>query len=354
GGDHPGRVLIVVHHLAMDGVSWRILIPDLAAVCAQLQSGAAPALEPPGTSMRRWAHALADAAREPQRTAEVELWQGMLNAPDPLLGARPVTVSDTAATAAHFAVRVSAPLTETLLTTVPRAFHAGVGDALLMALTMALTSWRRRRGIELPGTLVGLEGHGREEQVVPGADLARTIGWFTTLFPVRLDLSGVDLDDAFAAGPSVGVAMKTVKEQLLVVPDHGIGFGLLRYLNDDTAQVLSPLPMPQVSFNYLGRMGRTATETDEGWVPVEEPGLREKSAVPVAAVVDVNAMTVDSGDGPQLNSTWTYPPGVLTHEEVEELAQLWLQALAALGTHVESGGGGFTPSDLDLVELRQD
>ncbi|MDV6241555.1 non-ribosomal peptide synthetase, partial [Rhodococcus opacus] len=354
GGDHPSRVLIVVHHLAMDGVSWRILIPDLAAVCAQLQSGAEPALEPPGTSMRRWAHALADAAREPQRTAEVELWRGMLNAPDPLLGSRPVTVSDTAATAAHFAVRVSAPLTETLLTTVPRAFHAGVGDALLTALTMALTSWRRRRGIELPGALVGLEGHGREEHVVPGADLARTIGWFTTLFPVRLDLSGVDLDDAFAAGPSAGVALKSVKEQLLAVPDHGIGFGLLRYLNDETAHVLSPLPTPQVSFNYLGRMGRTATETDEGWVPVEEPGLREKSAVPVAAVVDVNAMTVDSGDGPQLNSTWTYPPGVLTHEEVEELAQLWLQALAALGTHTESGGGGFTPSDLDLVELRQD
>ncbi|MFD7010512.1 amino acid adenylation domain-containing protein, partial [Rhodococcus jostii] len=352
--EHPARVLIVVHHLVTDGVSWRILIPDLAAACAQLQSGAAPALEPPGTSMRRWAHALADAAREPLRTAEVELWQGMLKAPDPLLGSRRVTPSDTAATAADIAVRVPAPLTETLLTTVPRAFHGSVGDALLTALTMALTSWRRRRGIELSGALVSLEGHGREEQLAPGADLARTIGWFTTIFPVRLDLSGVDLDDAFAAGPSAGAAVKTVKEQLLAVPDHGIGFGLLRYLNDETAQVLSPLPMPQVSFNYLGRMGPTATATAEGWVPVDEPGLREKSAVPVAAVVDVNAMTVDSGDGPQLNSTWTYPPGVLTREEVEELAQLWVQALAALGAHAESGGGGFTPSDLDLVELRQD
>ncbi|WP_160103359.1 amino acid adenylation domain-containing protein, partial [Rhodococcus sp. T7] len=354
GGERPGRVLIVVHHLAMDGVSWRILIPDLAAACAQLQSGSAPVLERPGTSMRRWAHGLADAAREPRRAAELDLWRATLDAPDPLLGSRPLTASDTAATAADITVRVPAALTETLLTTVPRAFHGSVADALLTALTMALTRWRRHRGVDLPGALVGLEGHGREEQVVPGADLARTIGWFTTIFPVRLDLSGVDFDDAFAAGPSAGAALKSVKEQLLAVPDHGIGFGLLRYLNDETAQDLSSLTMPQVSFNYLGRMGGTATGAAERWVPVDEPGLRENPAVPVAAVVDINAMTVDSDDGPQLTSTWTYPPEVLTCAEVEELTQLWLQALAALGTHAESGGTGFTPSDLDLVALRQD
>ncbi|GCE43503.1 hypothetical protein Rhow_007733 [Rhodococcus wratislaviensis] len=353
-GERPGRVLIVVHHLTMDGVSWRILIPDLAAACAQLQSGSAPVLERPGTSMRRWAHGLADAAREPRRAAELDLWRAMLDAPDPLLGSRPLTLSDTAATAADLAVSVPAALTETLLTTVPRAFRGSVADALLTALAMALTRWQRHRGIDLPGALVGLEGHGREEQVVPGADLARTIGWFTTIFPVRLDLSGVDLDDAFAAGPSAGAALKSVKEQLLAVPDHGIGFGLLRYLNDDTAQSLSPLTMPQVSFNYLGRMGGTATETAEGWVPIGEPGLRENPAVPVAAVVDINAMTVDSDDGPLLSSTWTYPPEVLACEEVEELAGLWLQALAALGAHAESGGTGFTPSDLELVALRQD
>ncbi len=95
-------------------------------------------------------------------------------------------------------------------------------------------------------------------------------------------------------------------------------------------------------------MGGTATETAEGWVPVDEPRLRENPAVPVAAVVDINAMTVDSGDGPRLSSTWTYPPEVVTRAEIEELAQLWLQALAALGTHAESGATGFTPSDLDL------
>ncbi|MFC0449395.1 amino acid adenylation domain-containing protein, partial [Rhodococcus jostii] len=355
-GERPGRVLITVHHLAIDGVSWRILIPDLAMACAQVQSGATPTPAPAGTSMRRWAHVLVDAAREPHRTAELELWRGMLNAPDPLLGSRRVAASDTADTTADIEARVPAPLTDMLLTTLPQAFHGSVGDALSTALTMALIRWRQRREIDLPEALVSLEGHGREEQVVPGADLARTIGWFTTIFPVRLDLFGVDLDDAFAGGPAAGAAIKTVKEQLLAVPDHGIGFGLLRYLNSETATVLEPLPSPQVSFNYLGRMGRTAAASSDGWVPVDEPGLREISTagMPVASVVDVNAMTVDSGAGPELHSTWTYPPGVLTHEDAQELAGLWIQALAALGTHAESGGGGFTPSDFDLVALRQE
>ncbi len=351
-----GRLLIAVHHLAMDGVSWRIMIPDLATACAQLQSGATPVLEPPGTSMRRWAYALADAAHEPRRTAELELWQRILDAPDPILGSRPVAESDTALTAEDVEVHLPAPLSETLLTTVPQAFHGSVGDGLLTALTMALIRWRRHRRIDVEDALVNLEGHGREEQVVPGADLSRTVGWFTTIFPVRFDLSGVDLDDAFAGGPSAGAAVKAVKEILLAVPDHGIGFGLLRHLNNETTETLSRLSPPQVSFNYLGRMGGTAPENAEGWVPVDEPALREKAVadLPVAAVVDVNAMTIDAGEGPQLKSTWSYPPGVLTRDEVDELAQLWVQALAALGAHVESGGGGFTPSDFDLVELGQD
>ncbi|MDI9915348.1 non-ribosomal peptide synthetase, partial [Rhodococcus sp. IEGM 1379] len=347
------RLLIAVHHLAMDGVSWRILMPDLASACAQLQSGSEPMLEPAGTSMRRWAHALADAAHEPRRIAELELWRGMLEAPDPMLGSRPLALSDTAV---DIEVRLSPSLTEALLTTVPAAFHGSVGDGLLTALALALIRWRRRREIDVAEALLSLEGHGREEQLAPGVDLSRTIGWFTTIFPVRLDLRGVDLDDAFAGGPSAGAAIKKVKEQLLAVPDHGIGFGLLRYLNTDTAQLLSPQSMPQISFNYLGRMGASATGSADGWVPIEEPGLRERSAagIPLGAVVDANAMTVDTDDGPVLTSTWTFPPGVITREEVDELAQGWAQALYALGAHAQAGGTGFTPSDFDLVELRQD
>ncbi|MDV7268794.1 amino acid adenylation domain-containing protein, partial [Rhodococcus oxybenzonivorans] len=347
-----GRLLIVAHHVVVDGVSWRILIPDLATACAQVQSGVSPALPPVGTSMRRWAHGLADAALEPSRTEELALWRGMLGAPDPLLGSRTLTASDIRT--AEVEVRVPVDVTEALLTTVPQAFHGSVGDGLLTALTLALVRWRRARGIESEGALVTLEGHGREEQVVPGADLARTVGWFTSIFPVRLDLTGVDVDDAFAGGPAAAVALKTVKEQLHAIPDHGIGFGLLRYLNPETALPLSALPSPQLSFNYLGRLGAAASE-DGDWMPISEAGLAEAAhtGLPVPAAVDVNARTTDSGAGPELAATWAFPLGVLTTADVGELAQLWVSALAALTTQVKSGGGGFTPSDLNLVPLDQ-
>ena len=170
--------------------------------------------------------------------------------------------------------------------------------------------------------------------MVPGADLARTVGWFTTIFPVRIDLSGVDPVDAFAGGPAAGVAAKTVKEQLRAVPDRGIGFGLLRYLNRETAHTLSQLPVPQISFNYLGRVGGTDADASAGWVPIRDEDLRTVAAVdlPLASVLEVNVMTVDSDteDGPQLVAGWTFPPDILGADDVRQLGQWWLDALAGL------------------------
>ncbi len=184
------------------------------------------------------------------------------------------------------------------------------------------------------------------------------MGWFTTIFPVRIDLSGVDPGDAFAGGPAAGVAAKTVKEQLRAVPDRGIGFGLLRYLNRETAHTLSQLPVPQISFNYLGRVGGSDADASAGWVPIRDEDLRTVAAVdlPLASVLEVNVMTVDSDteDGPQLVAGWTFPPDILGADDVRQLGgQWWLDALAGLGEFA-AGGGGFTPSDFDLVDLRQE
>ncbi|WP_434739244.1 hypothetical protein, partial [Streptomyces katrae] len=88
---------------------------------------------------------------------------------------------------------------------------------------------------------------------MPGADLSRTVGWFTTVFPVRLDVGDVDLDEVFGAGPAAGTVLKSVKEQLLAVPGKGLGYGLLRHLNEETAAVLAPYSTGQIAFNYLGR-----------------------------------------------------------------------------------------------------
>ena len=116
----------------------------------------------------------------------------------------------------------------------PAAFHGGINDVLLTGLVLAVADWCRRRGRGAGqashAVLLDLEGHGREE-IFADVDLSRTVGWFTSLFPVRLDPGALDLDEALAGGPALGRALKLIKEQLRALPDHGLGYGLLRYLN---------------------------------------------------------------------------------------------------------------------------
>lgn len=150
-------------------------------------------------------------------------------------------------------VDIPADVTDALLTAVPAAYHAGVNDGLLAGLAVAVARWRGRRGVEEPSTLVRLEGHGREEALAPGADVSRTVGWFTSMFPVRLDTGDVDLDDVAAGEDAAGAVLKSVKEQLAAVPDKGAGFGLLRWSNPRSAPMLAAYADPQIGFNYLGR-----------------------------------------------------------------------------------------------------
>ncbi|HEY0640015.1 MAG TPA: condensation domain-containing protein, partial [Pseudonocardiaceae bacterium] len=362
GPSVAGRAVLVLHHLVVDGVSWRILLPDLAAAWARVRTGAAPELPPVPTSVRRWAHALADEAVTPRRVAELPFWQRVLDGPDPVLGRRrPDPDTDTMSTLGTVRVEVPAAVTEALLTTLPAVFHGGVNDGLLAALAMAVARWRAGRGVIEPSVLVRLEGHGREEGLVPGADLSRTVGWFTSMFPVRLDVSGVDLDAAFAAGPAAGDVVRAVKEQLLAVPDKGIGHGLLRHLNPATAEVLAASPEPQLGFNYLGRYSATTDMPRElrglGWAQamgVDDLAAAPDPDLPALSAVEISSFVTDTADGPRLAAEFAFPTGVLTTGEVRELADLWCAALSALAGHVDTpGAGGRTPSDLPLVTVGQ-
>jgi aspartate racemase len=352
----PGRLLVVAHHLVIDGVSWRILVPDLAIAWAQSSAGQRPRLAPVGTSMRRWAHGLDTAAG---KRDELDWWCRTLSAADPAIGARPVDpVVDVQATVATVEVALPTEVTRTVLTTLPRAFHGNVDDALIAGLALALTRWRDRHGIGVSETLLSLESHGRHDSALPGADLTRTVGWFTTIYPVRLDLSGIDIDDALSAGAAAGAAVKSVKEQLRRVPGHGIGYGLLRYLNADTATILGALPDPQVSFNYLGRLDTTPEALrDSEWMPaggnITGGGVQNPDAA-VAALLGINAVTMDTPDGPALSATWDYPAALITASEVTALAGLWRDAVTALAAHAaRPDAGGFTPCDFGLVDLDQ-
>ncbi|WP_051854800.1 non-ribosomal peptide synthetase [Streptomyces sp. NRRL B-1347] len=365
GSGRAGRLLAVLHHVVVDGVSWRILLPDLARAWQRLSRGEAPALDPVGTSVRRWAQALVTESRRPERAAELELWRGIVTGPDPVLGARRLDPAvDTVATQSKVRVRLPVHVTETLLTTLPAAFRGGVNDGLLTALAMAVAKWRSARGVSEPSALVRLEGHGREEAAAPGADLSRTVGWFTSFFPVRLDVSGADLEEAFAGGPAAGALVKAVKEQLLALPDKGIGYGLLRYLNPETAAVLEPHPVGQIGFNYLGRFSPDADMPAElrGLGFTQAPGVAELAeldagqdpAMPAPAELDINAHVTDAPTGPVLAALFTAPRGVLPAADVRELADLWCRALEGLARHAEQpDAGGPTPSDVPLVTVGQ-
>ena len=360
GPGKPGLLFLAVHHLAVDGVSWRILLPDLASAATQVAQARQPELEPVGTSLRTWAIRLAEQATDAHRLAELPLWRKALSGPDPQLADRPLDRErDVFGTARTLALTLPAEVTEPLLSTVPAAFGAGIKDVLLTGFAMAVASWRaRRRPTQGNAVLVEMEGHGREP-VVRGADLSRTVGWFTSSFPVRLNPGQVDWNDFWAGGPSVDAALARVREQLAELPDGGIGYGMLRYLNERTAPQLAALRTPQLGFNYLGRfaVGGSTETAAQDWSP--PPGVAGLSgggdgAMPVAHSLDLNAQTQDHPDGPRLIAAWSWPEDLFDEADVRELAQAWFRALTVLVTRASADGAAPTqPASTALVSLEQ-
>lgn len=245
-------------------------------------------------------------------------------------------MQDVAETARRLSLTLPADVTGPLLTTVPTVFGTGVNEVLLTAFALAVTDWDRGRGRQrADGVLLDLEGHGREELLAgvrPDADISRTVGWFTSLFPVRLD-PGVpdgDWDEVHAAGPAVGRALARVAGQLAALPDNGAGYGLLRHLNPETADVLGALPVPQLGFNYLGRFGAGGDDDNDNG----DGGLGgSDAAMPAAHALELNSLAQDRPDGPHLVASWSWPAGLFTEAEVNTLAEGWFRALRALVAH---------------------
>ncbi|MCU1609090.1 MAG: putative non-ribosomal peptide synthetase, partial [Pseudonocardiales bacterium] len=356
----PGRLLVLVHHLVIDGVSWRILLPDLVAAWKAITAGHGPELQPVGTSLRRWSQHLRVQAQDPRRLAEMQIWTQILNTPDPVLTDRVLDPTrDVAGTARQLTLTLPPDITVPLLTRVPAAFHGGINDVLLTALALALAQWRRRHGRgQHSAVLIDVEGHGREE-ITDGVDLSRTVGWFTTVFPVRLDPGPLSWDELRGGGPALGQAIKWVKEQLRMFPDHGIGFGLLRYLNSHTGPQLAALPIPQIGFNYLGRFSAAAAGgigDSGGWALASEATALggNDPDMPLAHGLEVNALVRDHQQGPWLDATWSWAEQMWSQSDVEEIAHQWFVAIRALVDHASHpGAGGHTPTDFPLVILNQ-
>lgn len=349
-----GRLVLVVHHLVIDGVSWRILCDDLDAAWRGVR------LEPEGTSLRAWSALLHDYARSAPTVAQLDDWRTALDGTrGAALAAAMDPARDTAGSVARHTVTVDAQETEALLTSVPAAFHANTEDVLLTALALAVAE---HRSGSTKGSSTGdralsvqLEGHGREHLAGAETDLSRTVGWFTSVHPVRIDPGAVDLAEARAGGPAAGQALKSVKEQLRSPREGGLGFGALRYLNPETAGALAALPVPELAFNYLGRFGAGDTRA---WQPVAGDDALFHGvdpALPLAHALEIDAHVAPGAGGARLTATWSYAPGALSAARVRDLAESWLAYLRALARHTTAGdAGGWTPSDLSLISLTQD
>nr|QEO73912.1 AMP-dependent synthetase and ligase [uncultured bacterium] len=340
GQHRQGRLLLVIHHLVIDGVSWRILQPDLVAAW----NGAALPEVP--VSLRRWAELA------PAEPADLNAWLTALDGPSSPLADRPLDPAvDMASTVERITLRLSAERTEPLLTRVPELFYTGVEEVLLTALALAVTGWLRDRDRDAHGVLVDVEGHGRDHGRL---DLSRTVGWFTSVHPIRLDVGPVDLAQARAGGPAAGSAIKAVKEQLRALPADVTGYGRLRYFDPEGAARLGTLPRAQLLFNYLGRVSADTDGGDWSIDPAPLPPGVDRQA-PVAYPLELNVVTLDQNGGPVLQATWSWPRGVLPAPVVHRLAQDWMDWLGALVTHAQApAAGGHTPADLALLTLSQD
>ena len=248
GSGQSSRLLIIVHHLAVDEVSWRILIEDLHTAYGQLKRGEPVALPPKTTSFKYWAERLQKHAQSSELRRELAYWLNESRKPVPPL---PVDYPagrglNTMATARTVLLSLTPEETYQLLGEVPRIYHTQINDILLAALGHALCRWNGSRSL-----LINLKGHGRED-IFDDVDLSRTVGWFTSVFPVRLEL-GENTNPA--------EALESVKEQLRRVPRRGLGYGILRYLTSNNANEELKALKPEISFNYLDQFDQTLSTT---------------------------------------------------------------------------------------------
>jgi amino acid adenylation domain-containing protein/non-ribosomal peptide synthase protein (TIGR01720 family) len=335
------QLVVIIHHLAVDGVSWRILLEDLNIAWAQHHMGQPMALPAGGTSFQQWTSLLAEHAHHPDVVNQLDAWKQVTAIPAALPAVQPAV--DTFATAGHLSVELDAETTRMLLGEVPAAFHAGIHEILLIGFALALTEF-----VDSGGGPIGIdvEGHGRDEELGPDVDLSRAVGWFTAKYPVSLSVGGLSWAQVTAGEAAVGAVIKDAKEQLRALPDP-LTYGLLRYLNTD---VDIEAPDPPIGFNYLGRLGAAGELSGDLWRFCQQ-GWKVSNAstaipMPLMHTVDLNAAIIDTDTGPHLNADWSWAPSALSHARVTRLSQLWFDALAGICAHVRTGGGGLTPSDV--------
>ncbi|WP_085638155.1 MULTISPECIES: non-ribosomal peptide synthetase [unclassified Pseudomonas] len=334
--DGSQRLLLIVHHLVVDGVSWRILFEDLQSAYRQILAGAAVQLPARTSSVKAWAEALQGYAASEPLQAELGFWQQQLQGASVALPCDNPEGGQQHCQAQAIRTPLGKELTRQLLQEAPAAYRTQVNDLLLTALARVMVRWTGDDSV-----LVQLEGHGRED-LFDTVDLTRTVGWFTSLFPARL-----------TPAADLGASLKQIKEQLRAIPNKGIGFGALAHLGDDHArQTLQALPTPRLTFNYLGQFdGGFEAEGDALFAPTAESGGEEVNMQgPLGSPLALDGKVF----GGELDLSWTFSREMFEPATIQRLADDYLQELTALIAHCcDSANRGVTPSDFPLATLTQ-
>ncbi|MCE5984661.1 non-ribosomal peptide synthetase [Pseudomonas sp. LF19] len=331
--DGTQQLLLVLHHLVVDGVSWRILLEDLQALYRQVQQGQVPTLAPRTSAYQDWALQLEQEAQ--RRGDEVDYWESQLQASS--VAELPAADPGASLENRHelkIECRFDADTTRQLLQVAPAAYRTQVNDLLLTALARVLSRWTKA-----PGVLIEIEGHGRED-VFDDLDLSRSIGWFTSLYPLLL-----------VPATEIGEAIKGVKEQLRGVPGKGIGHGLLRYLGaPQLAARLAVLPKPRVTFNYLGQFDRQFDE-QALFVPASASGGRAQDPqAPLANWLTVEGQVY----GGELALRWGFSQQMFAPDSIQALVDAFSDELRELIAHCcQQAPGQATASDFALARLDQ-
>ena len=322
--DGTQRLLLVVHHLVVDGVSWRILLEDLQQAYHQA------ALPAKTSAYQTWAQQLQ--AHAHSLDAQLPYWQAQsvdadLPCDNPQGGLQNRLGE-------KLEIRLDAEQTRQLLQEAPAAYRTQVNDLLLTALARVLSRWSGQHA-----ALIQLEGHGRED-LFDGVDLSRTVGWFTSLFPVRLQADG-----------ELSSAIKSVKEQLRAVPDKGLGYGLLRYLGTpESREALAGLVPPRITFNYLGQFDRQF-DASALFVPATQgSGQAQDAEAPLANWLTLEGQVY----GGELSLSWGFSREMFQASTIQRLADDYQQELLELIAHcLNPQHGGLTPADVLLARLTQ-
>ncbi|MEH1848660.1 MAG: amino acid adenylation domain-containing protein [Nostoc sp.] len=338
GAKRTCYLLLVIHHLIVDGVSWRILVEDLQTAYQQLRRGQTIQLPAKTTSYQQWSKRLQEYAQSPIFDSELDYWQKVLSQPVTPLPLDYPGKENTEATAQTISVSLDREETQALLQDIPVAYRTQINDVLLAALAQTFAQWTKKSSL-----LIDLEAHGREE-LFEDIDLSRTVGWFTSIFPVLLDLGKAN---------HPGEILLTIKEQLRNIPQRGIGYGILRYLSNSqeiTEQLRSPF-QPEVIFNYLGQFDQVLPQSSLFKLTQNYKGVERSPQSDRPHKLEING-GISQG---RLQMNWTYSQNLHRCTTIEGLAQEFIKILRAIIAHCQSpDAGGFSLSDFPLVQVNQD